>query len=173
MLLNAVAQLRKLGCAVQLDVVGDGPMRDSWMELSHSLGLAQCVIFHGAQPFDEVAKYMQACHVFCLPSIRESGGAVLLEAMASARPVIGLNFGGPGEIVDAEIGALLPLTSPEQVTADLVTSLRDVINNPMSWRQRGEIGRQRVEQRYSWPAKILAAQNLYQQVISEWSKSCH
>ena len=69
--------------------------------------------FHGAQPLDAVARFMQACHVFCLPSVRESGGAVLLEAMASARPVIALDFGGAGELVDEYVGALLPMTTRE------------------------------------------------------------
>jgi glycosyltransferase involved in cell wall biosynthesis len=115
---------------------------------------------------------MSGCHVFCLPSVRESGGAVLLEAMASARPVIALEFGGPAEIVSDEVGALLPLTSPAQVIDDLVLTLRDVVREPLAWQHRGQAGRQRVEERYSWPAKIAAAEHTYREIVEERSISC-
>jgi len=58
----------------------------------------------GAQGRRDAAE-MARCHVFCLPSVRESGGAVLLEAMACARPVIAVGFGGPAEIVDDAVGS--------------------------------------------------------------------
>jgi len=145
MLLKAVSIIRKQGKCVQLNVIGDGPMRDIWEGMSADLGLTQCVTFHGELGIDTVALHMQACHVFCLPSVRESGGAVLLEAMASARPVIALNFGGPGEIVDSIVGLLLPMINPEQVTADMVKALSDIYVHPLAWKNRGNAGRHRVE----------------------------
>lgn len=172
MLLRALARLRDAGTDARLDVVGDGPLRAEWSALAERLGLAEAVSFHGSQPHASVARHMTACHVFCLPSVRESGGAVLLEAMASARPVIALDFGGPGEIVDAEVGALLPMTDPAQVTDDLAATLLDVFADPAGWRQRGRAGRQRVERLYSWPAKIAAAATLYDEVLSERSPQC-
>jgi glycosyltransferase involved in cell wall biosynthesis len=99
--------------------------------------------------------------------VRESGGAVLLEAMACARPVIGLNFGGPGEIIDAEVGSKIEMQSPEQVTADLAAELKAVIANPAAWRLRGLAGRRRVEAQFSWDAKIAAALEIYDAVIQE------
>jgi glycosyltransferase involved in cell wall biosynthesis len=92
--------------------------------------------------------------------------------MACARPVIALDFGGPGEIADAEVGALLPLTDPEQVAQDLATTLQDVCKDPQAWRQRGEAGRIRAERQHSWPAKIAAADVIYQEVLNERSLSC-
>ena len=172
MLLKALAQLRNGGSYAQLDIVGDGPMRETWTALRDELDLADHVTFHGALPLDAVATRMSDCHVFCLPSVRESGGAVLLEAMASARPVIALDFGGPGEIVSDEVGALLPLTSPEQVINDLVLTLRDVVREPLAWQRCGLAGRQRVEERYSWPAKIAAAEHTYSEIVAERLMSC-
>jgi glycosyltransferase involved in cell wall biosynthesis len=172
MLLQALARLRDEGAQVRLDVVGDGPMRDEWTRLRDRLKLADRVSFHGALPLDGVAGQMQACHVFCLPSVRESGGAVLLEAMASARPVIALDFGGPGEIVTNEIGALLPLKSPAQVIDALCAALRDVLRDPLEWQRRGLAGRRQVEERYSWPAKIAAAEDTYREIIVERTLSC-
>lgn len=172
MLLHAIARLRDCNTHAQLDIVGDGPMREEWTRLRDRLKLADRVRFHGGLPLDAVAGHMRACHVFCLPSVRESGGAVLLEAMASARPVIALDFGGPGEIVTDEIGALLPLQSPAQVIDDLCNALRDVLRQPLEWQRRGLAGRRQVEEHYSWPAKIAAAENTYREIIVERTLSC-
>lgn len=172
LLLEAVARLKQMGHAVRLDVIGDGPMRNEWVALSQRLALGGEIHFHGALPLAAVAARMQAAHVFCLPSVRESGGAVLLEAMACARPVIALDYGGPGEIVSDEVGARLPMHNPQQVIIDLVDVLADILAAPEVWRRKGEAGRRQVEQRYSWPAKIAAAQVTYQEIIVERSLSC-
>jgi glycosyltransferase involved in cell wall biosynthesis len=172
MLLHALARLRDGNAFVCLDIVGDGPMREAWMTLRDELGLGDRVSFHGALPLDAVAVRMRDCHVFCLPSVRESGGAVLLEAMACARPVIALDFGGPGEIVSAEVGALLPLTNPEQVIDGLALTLNDVLRQPQAWQRRGLAGRRLVEERYSWPAKIAAAEDTYREILVERALSC-
>lgn len=173
MLLNAIASLKAIGLSVYLDVVGDGPMRADWLQQRDTLGLQDTVNFHGAQTLDQVAVHMRNCHVFCLPSVRESGGAVLLEAMSSARPVIALDFGGPGDIVDVEVGALLPMCSPAQVTADLERTLAEIYLDPQSWQERGREGRRRAEALYGWPAKIAATRAIYGELaLAAGERSC-
>lgn len=167
MLIQAVAKMHHTGGNVELNIVGDGPMRQEWEALSKHLGLKNVVKFHGNQPHEKIAGFMQACHVFCLPCIRESGGAVLLEAMASARPVIALNHGGPSEIVSSNEGVLLPLSHPEQVIYDLAETLMDIPENPSVWRVRGVEGLRRVESTYSWHAKLNLVDKVYSEVLAE------
>jgi len=171
LLLDAVAELTAKGAALELTVAGDGPMRVQWESRAAALGLAPRVHFAGNLSLAQVSAQMQRCHVFCLPSVRESGGAVLLEAMASARPVIAVNFGGPGELVDREVGALIELSTPEQVTADLAALLREVMMHPENWRRRGLAGRRRVESLYSWSAKVASAAALYTEILNEGTKN--
>jgi glycosyltransferase involved in cell wall biosynthesis len=165
LLLQALRDVRAAGWAVELDVVGDGPMKAAWRALTDQLQLASVVRFHGALPAAQVAQQMTLCHVFCLPSVRESGGAVLLEAMASARPVIALDYGGPAEIVNAEVGALLAFESPQQVIDDLRATLIDIIVHPEVWRERGLAGRRTAEKLYSWPAKVASAAPIYRALL--------
>ena len=90
---------------------------------------------------------MQKAHALCLPSVRESGGAVLLEAMSSARPVIALDYGGPAEIVNAQVGALVAMQTPEQVTADLYHLLIDIFEHPALWEKRPIQARKEAEEK--------------------------
>lgn len=167
MLIQAVAKMHHMGGNVVLNIVGDGPMYQEWTALSKHLGVQHVVHFHGAQPHERIAGYMQACHVFCLPCIRESGGAVLLEAMASGRPVIALNHGGPGEIINSDVGAVLPLSRPEQVIYDLAETLMAIPENPALWRMKGAAGVHRVEETYSWNAKLNMVDKVYTEVLQE------
>jgi len=153
--------------AVELTVVGNGPMEQEWRSQAAALGLEQEVFFAGGLSLDQVAEQMRAAHVFCLPSVRESGGAVLLEAMASARPVIAVAFGGPAEIVDEGVGRAIAPDGAEVVIAGFADALRDVFRNPDRWRQLGLEGRRRAEQQFGWDAKITAANHLYQQVYQQ------
>jgi len=162
MLLQAVAQLT---LPFQLVIVGDGSERVALEQQCQQLGLVDKVVFAGDQPLAQVATYMQQAHVFCLPSVRESGGAVLLEAMAVGRPVIAVDFGGPAEIVDEEVGLKLPATGRDDVVAALRDALTDVVRNPQVWQQRGLAGQRRVLREFSWDAKITQALTIYRQLL--------
>ena len=162
MLLEALA---RLDFPCHLTIVGGGSEEAALRCQADALNLADRVAFTGALPLPEVARRMAQAHVFCLPSVRESGGGVLLEAMASARPVIALAYGGPTEIVDDEVGRLIPSTGRAPVVAALAQALADIFEHPERWRRRGQAGRARVEQRYAWPAKIDAAIELYRQCL--------
>ena len=166
MLLDAAALVAAGGRPIEVTIVGGGPMEQAWRSQAAALGIERLVRFTGALPAAQVAAEMARCHVFCLPSVRESGGAVLLEAMASARPVIAVGFGGPAEIVDDDVGRLLAPVSAEQVTADLAVVLADVCADPERWRRRGIAGRFRAESRFSWPAKVAGAAAVYDELAA-------
>ncbi len=160
MLLAALARVRTKQ-PVQLAVVGDGPMRDAWEREAQVEGLADIVTFLGERSLDEVAAEMRRAHVFCLPSVRESGGAVLLEAMASARPILTVAYGGPAEIVCDAVGRGIEPNGPDYVTERLGEALLDVAANPDEWRRKGEEGCRIAAARYSWDAKVDEAMGLY------------
>jgi len=98
--------------------------------------------------------------------VRESGGAVLLEAMACGRPVVALNFGGPAEIVDDQVGAAIDAGSPQQLVERLAATLRDVIDEPAAWRARAQAAGVRARERFSWDAKVSQALALYREVAA-------
>jgi len=164
MLLEAVSRLEHRGVPVELTLVGEGPAREDWERQARSLGLADLVRFTGALAREDVHRAMCASHVFCLPSVRESGGAVLLEAMATARPVIALDHGGPAELVDDAVGRAIRLQDPGQVIVDLERTLAEVVAEPGAWAERGARGRTRVERRYTWEGKITAMEEIYEQL---------
>ncbi len=169
LLLQAV-DLVKREIDLQVTVVGDGPLRGEIEAEITKRELGAIVTMTGNLPLPQVSAYMQASDLFCLPSIRESGGAVLLEAMACALPAVAVNYGGPAEILNDEVGRLLPSDGPEAVVAALTDVLRDAYRNPGEWRRRGLAGQKRVKEEFDWDAKIDRAMQLYREVSSNGSR---
>jgi glycosyltransferase involved in cell wall biosynthesis len=165
MLLQALQQMRD-EILVEAHVVGDGPLKDELIAEAQGRSVDDIVTFHGNLAPAAVAAEVRAAHVFCLPSVRESGGAVVLEAMASARPVVVVDYGGPAEIVDAEVGVALAPNGEDAVVAGLCETFRDVVKRPEHWRNLGAVGRARAEQKYSWDAKVAEAIGLYTKLLA-------
>lgn len=170
LLLQAMVQVRAAGHAVTLTVAGDGPMAGTWQQAAADLGLADAVIWLGAVPLAQVADVMRDSHVFCLPSIRESGGAVLLEAMACGRAVIGMDFGGPAEIVDAEVGWKVSAADAASAVQGLARALTEALTNPDDCAARGRRGSERVQREHTWAARMAQAEQLYDRILQSPSE---
>lgn len=92
-----------------LYIGGDGSQR-SWLEaLTVENGVKDQIIFLGALSRDDVAKWMNKCDCFVLPSRYETFGVVYIEALASGRPVIGALNGGAEDIINNLNGYLIPI----------------------------------------------------------------
>jgi len=170
LLLEAIARLRNQ-VRLELEVIGDGPMASDWRRHAEELGIDDLVSFRGSGDLVQVAAAMRCAHVLCLPSVRESGGSVLLEAMASARPVIAIDFGGPAEVVDENVGQVISPDGVEAVIKGLMRALLSIVDDPEVWRRRGEEGRRRAEARFSWDANIRGAIDIYRRLISHSARS--
>ena len=99
-----------------LALVGDGPLRGA-LEGDPRVRLA------GAVPHEGVPRWMAACDTLCLPSLAEPFGQVLLEAMASERPVVATRVGGPPEFVPPQAGALVDPLDVDAIRAGLEYAL--------------------------------------------------
>ena len=115
-------------------------------------------------PQEEVAAAMREADVFVLPSYYECGGAVILEAMASATPCIALNWGGPADYLDETCGILITPTSREQVIDELARAMTDLANHPERRRSMGEAGLSRATTLFDWERKIDQILEIYEQV---------
>lgn len=164
LLLEAIARVKN-SLLIELIIVGAGFLETEWRLLADRLGITHLVKWYGYATAKQLVVELHAAHVLCLPSVRESGGAVILEAMACARPVLTIAYGGPAEVVDDSVGRALPPTGTAAVIEGLVESFQDIVLNPEAWRQRGENGRKRAETLYSWDAKINQSLVLYQNLL--------
>lgn len=110
----------------------------------------------------DLPRVMASLDILVQPSRRETFGRVLLEAMASRRPVIATRVGGMPEIVrHGETGLLVPPQDPQALAAATLTLLAD----PATRQAMGEAGRRRVEERFGLPEHLQRLEAIYADVL--------
>jgi glycosyltransferase involved in cell wall biosynthesis len=114
-LLDACAALKERRFNFSLHLYGEGPLREALSDQIARLELSRHVGLRGPIPQEEVAKELEACHVFVMPCRRDpvTGNidgipTVFMEAMATGRPVISCPVAGIPELVrHGETGLLI------------------------------------------------------------------
>ena len=159
-LIEAVADLRQTVPTARLLVVGDGPFKQSLMNLVQKLGLDEQVIFTGYRR--DIPQMMNTMDVFVLPSLREDLPLSLIEAMAMRKPVVATSVGGiPEVVVDGETGILVP---PKDSTT-LAKAIAQILLDKQLASHMGLAGRRRVENQFSVDAVVERTQQIYNRLI--------
>ena len=111
-----------------LTIGGDGPDRERLQRLASELGLQDRCRLLGMLSRDELRARLQRCDIFVLPSLAETFGLVIGEAMACGKPVLATRCGGPEFQVTPESGVLVPPGDAHALAAalkDMAGRLRD------------------------------------------------
>lgn len=165
MLLEAASEFIKRG-QLELAIIGDGPQRSFLETMADRMGIRSKVNFHGWTPHIEVQAKLRECDFMALPSIREFGGAVVVEAMALAVTPIVADYGGPSELVDDETGIRVPFSDKTSLVEGMTRAIGQVINSPESLDRFGAAGRRKVLEKLTWDAKANQIVAVYQAVLS-------
>ena len=151
MVLEAAAPLIKEGKVV-LDIIGDGSEMPRLKEFVAREKLEAGVKLAGWVEHTQVHKRLSQSDVFAFPSIREFGGAVVIEAMALGLVPIVVNYGGPAESVTSSTGYTVPIGTRAEIIEALRKVLQELVANPDKT-QRHECNAPRNTQRIISPGR--------------------
>jgi glycosyltransferase involved in cell wall biosynthesis len=147
---EALRILLAVAPSATLELVGEGPERPRLEALARRLGVADRLVWTPWSPRAEIFAKMRRSDVFLFPSLRDGGGAVVVEAMANALPVVCLDLAGPGLHVGGGWGVKIPSGPPDVVAADLAAALGRFWCDPGLRARMGEAGRERAASVYEW-----------------------
>ena len=147
-------------------LLGSGPEEQRLKKLVKRLGIAERVTFWGNVSRSDLFKKLAECDVLLHPSLHDSGGYIVLEAMAAGRPPVCLDLGGPGVQVTPETGIKIPAICPEQVVRDLAETLCRLAKNSKLRASLGHAARVRVETHFSWDKKGTTFADTYESLAS-------
>jgi glycosyltransferase involved in cell wall biosynthesis len=156
---------------IKLLIVGDGPDRADLLAYMAEKSLAPQVRLEASVPPESVAPLLHACDVLALPSVRESGGGVILEAMAAGRPVIAFRHGGPATLVPNGAGLLLPPRGEVASVEDLAQALEHLADHPKERLQMGRVAGHAAATEHTWERRVDVALELYREALSFGSPS--
>jgi glycosyltransferase involved in cell wall biosynthesis len=150
----------------ELTIVGDGPERQALQERTARSAKPAAIRFTGQVTHQQVGAHFAAADLFVFPSIREFGGAVVLEAMCMGAVPIVVNYGGPAELVTLQTGFCLDIGPRSQIVQQLRRSIESVSANPAQLLPKITAGKQRVQSEFTWQAKAKQVLDIYQKVTT-------
>ena len=164
-LIEACEQIRQRNVPFRCEIIGDGPLHESLQQRIDDLRLGGVVTLLGALPQDRVIEKLQRCDVFALASTVDDAGAsdvfptVILEAMASARPVVSTTVAGiPEAVVNKETGLLVPAGE-----SGLFADALEILCRDSELRARyGLAGRTRIEDNFQVETTVRPLVELFE-----------
>ncbi|MGD1009341.1 MAG: glycosyltransferase [Candidatus Aminicenantales bacterium] len=148
-------------------IVGNGPEEENLRRLISGLGLDSKVRLAGWLTREELLREMRSSDVFLFPSFRDGGGAVVVEAMASSKPVIGLDSGGPGLHIQPDWGFKIDPRDPSYVAGEIAAALETLRTDPALGAAMGEAARRRAEDYYLWDRHGDRLRGIYGRALGE------
>jgi len=140
----------------RLLLIGEGPLRQQADLLLGKAGLIDDAWLPGER--NDIAEIMRGMDVFVLPSSSEGISNTILEAMASALPVIATDVGGNAELVnDTTTGTIVPKSNH----IALKEALANYVKQPELVKQHGQAGYQRIQTEFSMDAMVKQYLGVY------------
>jgi glycosyltransferase involved in cell wall biosynthesis len=173
-LIDACAELARRGFDFACDIIGDGPLRETLRAKIAELNLSSRINLLGSLSQKSVLEKLRDADIFALASTADAHGAtdvfptVILEAMASARPVVSTRLAGiPELVVDGETGLLV---SPDD-TAGLTKALQHSVCDGELRLRYGRAGRMRIEQQFRIEDTVAPLLKLFKKASAASDKS--
>ncbi|MBT8171486.1 glycosyltransferase family 4 protein, partial [Candidatus Bathyarchaeota archaeon] len=166
-LIDAAKILLKKNNETKFVIVGDGPLKNHLYSYAQKLGVLGKFEFLGAVPDALLPTYYNCADVFVSPSLQEGQGITLLEAQASAKPVIAFNVSAINEVVEHKVTGLL--IKPDN--NELANAISGLLSNKSLREKMGISGRDFVEKKFSWDACAKKLSQVYFESINKGTNS--
>lgn len=151
-LIEACAILKNRGVEFHCEIAGEGPLQEELRVRIETLRVGDCVRLTGPLSQPEIVVRLASASVFALPCLAETGGGmdnlptVIMEAMASALPVISTPIAGvPEMVIDGETGFLVSDKNPAAAADAIAKTLSD----PARAMEMGKRGRALAVEKFS------------------------
>lgn len=167
--IRAIAEVAKVYPNVEFNIIGDGELKERFLQIIQELNIADKVHLKGWRNQTEIISILDETHIFVAPSVTARDGNqdapvnTLKEAMAMGLPVIGTLHGGIPELVEDGISGFLV---PQRDHLAIAQKLIYLIQHPEIWQQMGLSGRKKVETQYDINKLNSELVEIYQQVSS-------
>jgi glycosyltransferase involved in cell wall biosynthesis len=167
--LRAAAPLLR-GDLARITVVGDGRDRNRLEQLTRSLGIEKAVSFCGWLSHAEVLRHLRSADVFVFPSLRDNGAGVVFEALGTGAVPVVADFGGPGDIVNPEVGYKVALTTENEIVEQMEKILTELAHDRGRLEQLRRQGMAYVRECLTWDAKAQSVTRILDWAVGRGSK---
>jgi glycosyltransferase involved in cell wall biosynthesis len=162
----AIRALRDSGTQATLTLIGTGNYLPAAKRLAEKLGLGKRATFLGQITRDQVLMTYREFDAMLFPSLHDTGGFAVIEAMFNELPVICLDCGGPAVAVQDGCGIRVPIGKRNRVIKDLTGAIRQYDQDRQLLLSHGKAARESILERYDWDKKGDQMNEVYEEVFS-------
>jgi len=164
--LQALALVLRNRPNATLTIAGDGADEQWLKSMASDLGISGAVRWLGRLPQQQLWEHYARHSAFVFPSMRDSGGTVVFEAISQALPVICLDTGGPGAVLPPSCGFKVPVKNrtQAQVVAGLADAMQLYIDNPQLRQQAAQCALE-AARGCLWSDTVSGAYSLVEQTL--------
>lgn len=162
LLIDAMKHICREMKNVKAVIVGSGPLKNSLIKYAKLSNVLEHFIFLGQVEDEMLPKIYNCCDIVVLPSLQEGQGITLLEAQATAKPVVACKVGGVSEIVlHGQTGFLV-----EPNGLELSEAILKLLTDEDLKKKMGENGRKFVHEKFSWERCAEKMLNVYNEALN-------
>jgi len=169
--IRAFAIFAKKNPEAELWIAGDGPFRGELEKVAGETGISSRVRFLGHLSHAAAKDRLAQAHVLLHPSLHEAFGYVCLEALASGRPVVCLDIGGPALQVSAETGFVASATTPQESVQAMASYLTTIAGNRDLLAEISDRCRTRVHTEFTMRRTGAIINSFYAEAVASREKS--
>jgi glycosyltransferase involved in cell wall biosynthesis len=151
--------------SLELNVLGEGPMRQHWQQLANRLGIQEKVRFHGNLPHAEAMSVVSESDCFLFSSLRDTTGTVLPEALSLGLPVICLDHQGAADCVDDTCGIKVRVSDRQTTIKDLASALMQFAEDRDRLNKMSRAAHQRARS-YLWSKQAEVIASAYNEILA-------
>ncbi len=164
--LQAFARSFRGDLTARFTIIGSGRDEPWIRDLAHRLGLEPQIDWIPWMAQEDLMLEYREHDVLLFPSLHDSSGNVILEAMSHGLPVICVNLGGPGEMVHSDFGISVPAGSKQQVIVGLSEALTGLVRDPDRLAEMARQARLHARKTFSWRSQARRMTGFYEQAIA-------
>jgi glycosyltransferase involved in cell wall biosynthesis len=166
LLVEAAKDLVRNG-ELELHIIGDGPERTALEAMAKRFAISHSVHFHGWLPHAATLEKLRTCDLLALPSVREFGGGVVIEAMALGVAPVVADYGGPSEVVIEKAGIKVPFHDAASLVDGFKNAFAAVLASPSILVSLGEAASAHALEFLTWDAKASQILSVYDEAMGD------
>ena len=169
--LEALTQLKHKDCLL-VDVVGDGPLRESLKQYATMHGLVDMMVWHGQLPREKAVALFRDAHLHVITSVSEGNPTTIWEAMSYGVPTLSFDHCGMHDTLRDGAGVLVPIAPTyEECVRGVAEHIDALLEQPEQFRQLAEATLKRARE-YTWDKREQFLNELYDKLLAMKRGEC-
>jgi len=148
---------------IELIIIGSGPEENYYKKIVADYGLNEYITFLGWQPENVIQEYYRNFDILTFPSIREFGGAVVIEAMSNGCTPLIIERGGPFEVTTEKTAIYIKIGKKDEIILSIIKELKELMQDKSKLIDLS-INGVKASKKYLWNRKIKRTIEIYNEL---------